>query len=40
MDEVVDDLLGKDTLHEPLMQLRDFYPRYMEIYGETLSDEQ
>jgi len=40
MDEVVDDLLGPDTLLEPLAILRDAYPLYLEENDDKLTEDQ
>ena len=40
MDEVVDDLLNKDVLYEPLLALKKAYPEWLEANWEHLSKEE
>ena len=40
MDEVVDDLLNKDVLYEPLVALKNAYPEWLEANWERLPEHQ
>lgn len=38
LESVVSEIIKKDTLYEPMKNLKDEYPKWLDTHGETLPD--